>query len=268
MEYDEEKIEAYLLGTMEAEEQAAFKAAIEKDPALKAEVAFHRVALSGIEDAGIAEEKALLDNWENEAPSEENAIAIELVKEHPRDKEADRHDLDRQSRAFSIHWVYKIAATLLIVAIPTYLLFFVGAPAEGIYESYYEPFPNYLEPTTRGEGSEVNDLVQGLQFYEKSQYEYALEALKNYMNDVPDDPDAVLYLGLSYQALGDHEQALTHLKQALELGTKYHNAAQWYVILSYLQIQEVGRAKQLAKKLSGKNSTYAKKAKNLLRDLK
>jgi Ca-activated chloride channel homolog len=59
-------------------------------------------------------------------------------------------------------------------------------------------------------------LQEGVEAYDRGEYETALKRFIDAQLDAPDRPDILYNIGNAYYKLGDYEAALTHYKQALE----------------------------------------------------
>ena len=70
---------------------------------------------------------------------------------------------------------------------------------------------------------------EGLRAFNAGDYETAIEKLNQVVRDIPDNPAAVSYLGLSYYRNGDAEEALDALQEAHELRPDSFKMLQDYV---------------------------------------
>lgn len=232
-------IEKYLNGDLEGEELTLFEKEYADDPELRQQVEISRAAIAGIQQVGRELEKTEMAEWEDELKSTGKVRKLEVAL-----------------------W-YKVAAAIIILAIPTYLFLMPSNP----YDEFYAPFPNYIAPTERGEDASNDQKQNGLVFYENGNYQKAIESFDQYLTLLSDDGDIVLYLGLSYQALGEHATAIPHLRRSLEIGTEYDLAAKWYLALSLLADDQSEYSRRILNDLALTTSSFGEKATALLDEL-
>jgi Flp pilus assembly protein TadD len=109
--------------------------------------------------------------------------------------------------------------------------------------------PPPLDDGSGGSGSEPvapassEKVKQGMDLIQAQNFTEAKSVLEGAVKDNPKDPQAVFYLGVAHEGLGDKKQASEHYKKALELDAKLIEAS---VNLSAIMLDEQDAAGALA----------------------
>ncbi|MEM8894016.1 MAG: hypothetical protein AAGC88_05525 [Bacteroidota bacterium] len=240
MESKEEQIDHYLLGLLGEKEKLAFEDALKQTPGLVEEVKDRQVIIDAIQTHGRAMERSIFKAWDEEA--EEKPI-----------------------RLYRNKWLV-VAASIVIILIPGYLLFFNDY--EDLYASHYSPFPNYVISSTRGGDSYNAILNKAFTHYDAGEWQLASQALSQALNNDPKNLELTFYLALSLQAYQQHEEALSYFDMIASTEFKYANALHWYKALSLVALKRESEAAPLLRSMAlDASSTYAKKASQLLEEL-
>ncbi|MEW7277743.1 hypothetical protein ABW636_04025 [Aquimarina sp. 2201CG1-2-11] len=235
-----EKIEDYLQGSLPQEELVTFEQEMEKNDALKEEVAMHRALHTTLQDADTIAFKNKLKNISAHIRLDE---APDVVSIRP-----NRDGL-----------YYKMAAVIVVLfGIGTLLYTSNSAQhALDLYGAYYAPFP--VEDMTRGETSiEVQDIIKQ---YGKGIYDSVVVALEKYPN-IREQQPLSLYLGNSYLNIDQEEKAIQQFENVED--TKYLEVAQWYLSLTYLKLNKTAKVEELLLEIIGYDGTYKSRATELL----
>lgn len=161
-------------------------------------------------------------------------------------------------------WAVGIAASVVLVVVAYWLW---PRPTEGekLFAQYFEPYPNVIMPTVRGDlEPDTTLMAKAYRAYDREDYQSAISLFEQLKAK---DEGTLLYLGNSYLAIGQTQQAVALF---LKLKSDYHvfdEQAEWYLVLCYLQLNENGRAKKAVDELIGRDSPYDEKAKQLLKIL-
>ncbi len=160
-------------------------------------------------------------------------------------------------------WGYAVASVIILIgaAIWVNLLF---NPQEKLYAKYYQPYPNTVAPTVRGQQNETLK-TEAFYAYDNGDYEKAHERFSAlYQQDKEDY--ALFYQGVSLMELGRFKEAITLFGQYPNNGL-FTDYAVWYQALSYLKENEEHRARRLLETLSASQSPMRSQAIALLNDM-
>ncbi|THH37705.1 tetratricopeptide repeat protein [Neolewinella litorea] len=144
-----------------------------------------------------------------------------------------------------------------------YDTFYAQASPEGLYATYFTPYPNHFA-TTPPTTAEERDLNQILTYYDRGDYRTAYEELLPTADAYPAAP---LYLGVSALALDDPARARQWLAR-LPVDSPFHDAARWYDALAVLALGNRPQARTQLKRIADDPShPYRQRAVELLGEL-
>jgi tetratricopeptide (TPR) repeat protein len=113
------------------------------------------------------------------------------------------------------------------------------------------------------------DFIQGLEYYNISDFKNAAFHFSKVVESNPKDMAATLLNGISnYQENQFHEAKLSFGKVIDDNKNLYIDQAQWYLALCYLKTEEKEKAVQLLGIIREEKGFYARDAKNILRKIK
>ena len=249
--YNDDDIERYLFGAMDAQEKESFEKVLKEDDALAAELDLHQDTVEGIRLDGSQSLKAQLQ-----------AVEAGLATQRDTPPAAKERRLGRRPL---MTWL-AIAASLVLVILLGYLAL-PGPGPEAIYLAYYQPYPNLINPAQRStEIQEETVLDQALRAYDNQQYPQALALFER--AGVPDDPGYTFYRGASYLGNGQPKQAIPLLEQvAQQPESLFYRPALWYSALAYLNVENSEAARPYLKQLAGAEGDYAREAREILDEL-
>ena len=166
---------------------------------------------------------------------------------------------------FSLSW-YHIAAAILILLVPLWLLLNQNSDPESLFDQYFTPYPDVF--SLRNGDSSLDSLLQmGLHAYNLQEYKAATETFMA-LYEIGETQEAVVfYLAMSH--LGQKEgKAAIPLLQSILPESAFSEAAEWYLALALLLEQQIPEAKQQLGNISKKiQHSYQKQAKEIRKDL-
>ena len=226
-------IENYLLGNLSAEEERDFLTQVKKDPELEERLQHHRRIQQ------VIDEDPMITAFEK--------VVGEVVREN------------RQT-SFRIYW--RIAATVVVaVGLSVLAINYFSSPelsSQQLAQAYFEPLSDAM--TSRDEGDSLAS--RAMTFYNQGNFQAAIPILEQLV--VAKEPFAELYLAVAYMGVEDYAAART-IWDKLSVGDPiYPNTILWYAALTDLALNEVELARPKLEQLTTGNSTFQKKAAEIL----
>lgn len=252
----QDKIDRYLRGEMQTAEAKAFEKSLSEDEELR--VAYEETLLLAktIETVAIDEET----EKSFEAVSEEEIKA--LLKEK------------KNSRRFMLRTLWMAAAILVAVVVMEIMRMPVPSSPEGIYYTYFEPYPIEEMAPSRGGDLSSESLKKELQLafskYRKMNYIEALAAFQLLEKNKANEHSGInLYKAICQMKLNLYADAIQSLKSLVAEGESnpYYQPACWYLSLAYLKNNEQGNAETLLQQIVKEGGFYAEKAQEVLKRL-
>lgn len=238
-----EKIDKFLSGEMNAEEKTSFEEQIEKDEALREEVALHQDVRLGIGKHQEADLKNKLQQKEAEL--------------------RQKDDTGKTGKSGKIFWWTAMAAGISLLLVAFFWLFSEDS-TQALYAEYYRPYPNVVAPIDRAQPSTINE--NPYQLYEAGQYAEAIPLFEEQLEQEA-VPVVHFYLGLSYLETQQVSMAIEQLKTAAKANHNLSTAARWYLGLGYLQAGEEEEASAIFSQLAGSENDFQEKAQEILEEL-
>jgi tetratricopeptide (TPR) repeat protein len=248
-EKDVEFIERYLDDNLSPEEKRDFEMRLAVDEGFETVFKTYKSLVNGIKYSGRKELHQKLKQYEDSLAIEEGLQKRFL------------------GLRFNSFYTYSVAASVLLLISFTYI-FIINqrTSANDIYSDYFQPYPNVVNPTTRG-GEQVRDIKEeAYRFYDMEEYEEAAIQFEKILILNQSD-DILLYSANSYLALGKYDSAIAKLSILRELDSPFKTQSKWYLALSYLGKNDMGNAKKVLEELKGEKNSYSKKAENILKEL-
>jgi len=152
------------------------------------------------------------------------------------------------------------AASLVLMVVAGYFLLWDQVDNEQLFSEYYQPYYNVLADNQRS----GNGVSNAMKWYDQGDYTKALESLNNESIDA-EGRLISFYKGICYLELNQIDQAesvFTNLKQQPDF--ELHQAAHWYLGLSYLKGGNLVDAKNVFKELADKKGPYQQRAQQVL----
>jgi len=235
-----ERIEKYLNGEMNQKELVAFEKELEADKALFGEYQLRKEV-----------ETAILDD---------HALKIQNTLDEIMAEPAANPKI----RAFKKNaFVLKIAASVVgFMIIASAVLYFVfnNNQRDQLFMEYYQA-SDAVMIVRSGNSKADGSLIQGMQAYDASDYNRAVELL----NQVDENVTATFYTALSYVELKKYIEAEKAFQKIIKQGNNlFVDQAEWYSALLKLKIGETEQARLAFIDISNSNSFYNIKASRIL----
>lgn len=157
-----------------------------------------------------------------------------------------------------LRWISIAAAAVLLLFVGKVFVF--PSSADGMAQAFFEPFPNYANPTLRGQ----NDLNDPYTHYDRGVFDKAAQAFNGTQMSSVDS----LYYGIALCGDGQWEDAQNVLSSISQLQGEYTPARNWYLSLALIEAGSKAEAQELLLELSAGNSSFSSNAEELLRALR
>ncbi len=157
-----------------------------------------------------------------------------------------------------LRWTSIAAAAVLLLFIGKVFLFQTDNTGMGV--AFFEPFPNYEEPSLRG----ADNATEAYRHYDLKEFDLAVDMFRKMSMSRTDS----LYMGISLCAAGEWGSAESVFRSLGEMAGQYESPHQWYWALSLLETDRQEEAQVLLDTLSTGNSSFAGDAVELTRALK
>ena len=263
-----ESIHRFLLDDMEGDEKTTFENELASNEAIKKQITMEQRFLKGIEYVADAELKSNISNVHDSLKQkgffkEEQTGGAKIINMKKR---------TTSRRLFAV-------AAALVALVAAWFVFNnsdANLDTEEIYSNHYQieksityalidkTNPAFIDPAD----SKSKQLYLALDQYKNGEYTAALNYLDGLNEEFPEDKQVAFYKGLSNIGIGNTDKAIKLLTPLTESGFEYHDAAKWYLSLSFIKTNKLIEAKKILNDLTQKNiPPYAEKAKKLLADL-
>lgn len=240
MKEDIELLEQYLAGTLEAGERARLEARLGQEPELVKELHELQTLIDGIGKAGRTDVLTSLRELEWTLPALESQVVP----------------------FWGSAWV-RVAASVSVLAVCAYLFWPRPEDPQRLFAQYFEPYPNVIMPTVRGD-VDTTLLERAYRAYDHGKFDDAIDFFRRAGQD---DAAVYLYLGNSYLATGDAENAIPLFEKVISEYDAFDDQAAWYLALGYLKNGNKGEAVKIFARISEGRSSHAASAKKILSDL-
>lgn len=232
-------MERYLNGDLSGEELLAFEKQLKEDKTLQQRLKTLGNLKEGIVQAGRKDLHSEIKQWEeNELPI---ARTIPIWKRS---------------------WTMGIAA-VLVIGITAIMLWPQSENSNELFKAYFEPYPNVIMPTVRGgEVNEPSTVQKAYRAYDEGNYTEAVQFFENL--EVKDD-GSLFYLGNSYLAIHETENAIQVLEKLVNEQSQFDEEAKWFLGLAYLKIGDNAMARDTFGKI--KSERYQNKINNILKQI-
>ncbi len=182
-------------------------------------------------------------------------------------QDLERFQSGRKKTVFSRKWMAAASIAILLTFLGA--LFFMKQDSfsnQELYATYFTPYENVIHPIVRG-GVENELKTDAFIAYEKNEYKNAIKLFQKAHKEIK-DPHLLLYQGISFLAIKEPNKAIKILEQYIFTKPKYNAQANWYLGLSYLQLNNAKEAKKHFKKVSTSSTQFKKEeVKELLKKL-
>jgi tetratricopeptide (TPR) repeat protein len=209
-----EKIEAYLLGSMNPAEKTAFEQRIENDPDLKAEVELQQKLMATVEVGAFLKEKSA-------GPA--------AVKQMPASETGKTRSLFRP-------WM---AAAAVVFFVALWFLNRPGTDPQSLAIQYFQPDPGL--PVTMS-SSQNYQFYDGMVSYKEADYKKALKIWKELSATNAPSDTLRYYMGIAYLSQDEYNEAIRQLLPVAEKSGRWKHKSAWYLSLAYLRLNKVSEA--------------------------
>lgn len=174
-------------------------------------------------------------------------------------------DSIRKTIPFS-HYLYKYSAAAILLVLVAVASFFLSQPPStgDLFQKHFEPYPNILAMKS----DLKNDLSKALLYYELKDWDSAILLFQNVLINDQTNSSAMFYLGNTYLAKGNSDQAIYWLGKASANDSKFNDQVNWYLALAYLAEGDRSNARNYLNNLTDSKSFYQKRAKKLLKQIR
>ena len=208
MEHSEEFMRDYILGKLTPEETARMEQELDNNPGLIESLDLQRDIIIGI-TAGFDEELR------------KKLMQADLIQEGK-----------IRSLSPRILWQWASAAAIVLGSLSVYYYMSQTSVEERIYLTYFEDFPNIVDPVQRDTPGQSVGFIA----YQNGQYQDALEIFSQLEQEDPSAIYTTFYKGICAMHLEDWSTAIQAFEKVRSAGDqRFVEAATWYVSLAYLR---------------------------------
>lgn len=153
---------------------------------------------------------------------------------------------------------------VMLGLIPGYFVYHHFTYNNYLYETFYDPFPNYEWNEDR-DGVAMGSRNTGYQAYDNGEFEKAEQLLLEHQAQQPDDANVWLYIGLCRLEQDKNESALEAFRKVQSMKSPdYIGTAQWYEALTFVRMRDYDVAGGMLDSIHHSQSDYSAKAKEVL----
>ncbi|WP_430412768.1 hypothetical protein [Kordia sp.] len=235
-------IQKYFQGILSEAEQQQFDALLENDPEFVKAVA----EFENVQAVITSHEKDVLKSQlqQLETTQEETNTTIKPSRNYKR-------------------LALAIALILFFGLVSNYFMQ-LGNSNETLYATYFEPYPNALQPVTRNATSS-NALKAALYAYESQEYNVAIEKFEEALNTNPTQKTAILfYKAMSFLNLDNEQEAIAILRSIKHSETKFSPQIYWYGALIHIKLDENEKAIKALEYMDTKSFSFKSKEREAL----
>src|SRR5690606_4112640 len=176
----------------------------------------------------------------------------------------DKFKTFENQKTSNYNWWYVAASIVVLLGTS---IWFMGQKEDydTLYAAYYETYPNLIAPVVRNDKETITDREKAFVYYEKQDYDQALQTFQKIINTNPNEEYAHFYSAISLMELDEFENASKILSET-KWSEKYEDDAIWYLALLELKNENLEVAKKLLQKTS-KSGNYQKESLELLEKL-
>ena len=242
MEYSEEYMRDYLLGKLSQEESTRLEEEIESDPELAESLELQRDIMIGIR-AGFDDElrKKLLQVEEQEAGTRKSLTGRRIL------------------------WQWASAAAVVLGTLGVYFYMNQTTAEERIFLTYFEDFPNIIQPVQRDQPGQSEAFVA----YQNQNYAEAYKAFAEEEISTPQSTYPSFYKGICAMHLENWTQAIEAFEKVRSDGDpRFEEAAAWYVALAYLRTSDRERGILILETIADTQGSFQRDAQAVLDHLR
>lgn len=262
MKYTLEDIARYVDGLMEAEEQQAFEAALENDPLLQEQLAFHREVDAGLQEAFGKDEqreqlKGTMQQLRQEYFGDQAGTTLSS-------QDASATLVSPGGRPGKVVSFKKYVGVAIAVAVVLIIGVFVWNPFAGnLYDKYAAT--QMVAQVERGSHLDTV-LLEATTAFNNKEFSVAAVDLAEVIQGEPDNSYALFYFGVSLLQTDQLPMARAVFEKLFKGESAFKYEAAFYEALSFLKEKDNGTAKDWLEKIPADAPNY-KKAQELMKKL-
>ncbi len=218
------------------------------------------------------EERQQLDVLMNEDISFREQVLFEqnvkkaITRNEREDLKSFLRNIDSSKQSKPFKWKAVAASFIGFMMITTITLFlFRDKPAEQLYLSYYQPYPNIIAPAVRG-AADTSSIAKAFEAYDTENYILSAP-LFDQLYESNRTSFALLYSGISHLENGQTETAIQRFQQLKTEDNDYKDIAQWYLALTFLKDGKRDFAEELLKDLAKRDTEFSEQVEELLKEI-
>ena len=242
--HNQDQIDRYLTGSLEAEELKKFRESLNTDPVLAEEVKQQEILVGGINVHGKRELRKKFELIRKDVLNEQPVIGLKKP--------------NYLKRAISI------AVIVLVLLAPViYFSTLTDLTSDELYAENYTA----LQISANRDSKQQDALARADQLYINGNYEQAYKIYFELLTLHPKDYGTMLYAGICQMELRNHDKALANFQTIIERNHPFFtDHARWYSALAHLNKNEIPECKNILKQLSKDASAdHHAEATNLLK---
>jgi tetratricopeptide (TPR) repeat protein len=240
------KIQRYLDEDMSEAERLEFEKELQQDPALESLADTYRNLSNGIRYHARQNAWNTIQKLEQQFSDEEIEITTSRGKFWP---------------------VFAVAASVSILVIGlAYIINLNLNNSNRLFEDHFTPYQALVHAPTRSEETPLSLKERAFSAYSNENYHQAISIFEE-VNAQEDDPLIWFYLGNSNLAIDNPEVAIEYFQKVLSEQTPLTPQAQWYLGLSYLAKGNKDEAEEIFGALARDTSSYGERAQSILNQL-
>jgi len=234
-------IQKYIQGILNEAEQTQFEALLKNDLDFAKKVAQHK----NVHEAIKANEK-------------------DQLKSHLQQLEAQQNETSKNTSRRNIRLAIAIVLLLFFGLIGNYIIQQANSH-ETLYTTYFEPYPNALQPVTRGQGND-SMLSKATEAYEAKKYEEAIEAFDTILaSQESKNVEVLFYKAMSLLNLGKETEAIAILRDIKHAETRFTPQIYWYGALIHIKFKEEEKALKALEYMDRILTTYKNAERTILK---
>lgn len=240
-EKDIELLDGYLENTLGADDRSAVEARLQNDSGFRQLLEDLKILKESIRQSSRVQLKEELVEIENK------------LSANPEGKTASLRP-----------WIIGVAASLVLVVV-TFLLWPKPTDTQELFAQYFEPYPNVIMPTVRGDlEPDTTLMAKAYRAYDSGDYEKAISLFEQV---AAKDEGVYLYLGNSYLATNNPEKAIVCFEKVWNDYDVFDEQAEWYLSMAYLKTGDLKKANDLLNAIASKEGSFEIKAEKILPQL-
>lgn len=240
-----EKIELYLRDKLPEEEKEKLLRLINENPDIKSDVEDIRVI------------KKLIESYK-----------LEELREELRKKSVINSISYRYNNFIKSTYSKAAIIFIAVLSLPLIYLFLIKSDAnETLFDEYFQPVT--IEVKTRGLPPERGEEIQNaIENYKNNLFGNAVPVFQEYISEYPEDYEIKLYLGIALLGNNEVEEAKQIFTELKELDDNYYSEySEWYLALTYLDEDNIDKAKEILMNIQDNNEYFGGSAAKLLKEL-